>query len=161
MKSILGVLALLLTSCVTKYPLVTDIENSAIFKFKQDSDTALSSTSSFVKVDKDFICDSSGGYLDQQSLGMVSEGNPFASSENENGMRVYPEKEFRLLIRNVPANILGQYRCDVIVKFKVEKQKNYLITFSRKNDLCSAIVEDITKNNGNSSLVDLIDSTSC
>ena len=161
MKYILGVLLLLLTSCVSYYPLVTDVENSAIFMFKQNSDTALSSSSSFVKVDKEYKCDSSGGYLDQQILGSVSEGNPFASSKNENGIRVYPEKEFRLLVRNVPANVFGQYRCDVVVKFEVEKQKEYLITFIRQNDSCSVVVEQLSVNKDENKIVNLIESKSC
>ena len=158
MKKLFFVCLLLLVSCATQYPEVTDVENSAILKFSHDTDAPLGSSSTFMKADKDFRCNSGGGAMDQLQLAFVSNGNPLARSKNHNGIKVLAEDNFRVLARNVAA---GGGRCDVIIDFNVEKQKTYAINFTRRAGVCAATVIEVNNDVKDVINVELLNSESC
>lgn len=135
------------SGCVAKYVEPSSSEPIASITFERDSKAPiLGSSTFFVSLDESYKCIPGKGFLGQQKMATIDKGNPLVKDTNDRAISIPTKSNFRLLVRNVA----GFSMCDVVLGFKPEQGKKYLVL--SKSDLksreitCSAAITEISGN---------------
>ena len=111
--------SLILTGCLTTYPVVKESKSAAFIKFERNvASPALGSITRYVKVDDKQKCNQA--YSEHQLLAVQNKGNPLVSDLNLNGLYVKPGS-FRILANTVA----GGAWCDVFSTFDMQAGEKY------------------------------------
>ena len=136
-----------LSGCVPKYVEPSSSEPIASIRFEKSSkDPILGSSTFFISLDESYECIPGKGFIGQKIMATIDKGNPLVKDTSNRVISIPTKSNFRLLV----VNAAGLSTCDVVLGFKPEQGKKYLVL--SKSDLksseisCSAEITEISSN---------------
>lgn len=116
---------LLLSGCISPYPEVQDVKNSAEIIFERDAQTSfMGSGTYFNEVKTNVNCSNINKELGNGiRMATLSSGVPLLSDKNSSEIRVGAQPQFKIYLRSG----IGKNYCDMFIEFNIQAKEKYKI----------------------------------